>query len=271
MALIAASGACAAPITFNTALPVSKGGLIYRQQAIVTRSADNEGGDSREVTEVMGISVLGYGVTPKLAAFGVLPVLYRDSEIGARETDEFGVGDASFFARYEIFRSDAPGRTLRLAPFAGLNLPTGERGETGDGAADFFGGLILTAAATDWNFDGQIQYVANREAKGFKRGDAISADASLQYRLLPAEGAANDRGFLFAVLEFNVTSSDENRLLGVDDPNSGGVQVFLSPGLQYAAKRWIAEAAVRVPVVNDPGGSALGPDYALIAGLRFNF
>lgn len=271
VALIAASGACAAPITFNTALPVSKGGLIYRQQAIVTRSADDEGGDSREVTEVEAISVLGYGVTPKLAAFGVLPVLHRDSEIGAREKDEFGVGDASFIARYEIFRGDTPGRTLRLAPFAGLNVPTGERGETGDGAVDFFGGLILTAAATDWNFDGQIEYFANREANGFERGDAMSADASLQYRLLPDEDAANDRGFLFAVLEVNVTSSDANRLFGVDDPNSGGFQVFLSPGLQYAAKRWIAEAAVRVPVVDDLDGDALEPDYAVIAGLRFNF
>ncbi len=62
-----------------------------------------------------------------------------------------------------------------------------------------------------------------------------------------------------------------NSLLGVDDPNSGGIQVFVSPGVQYAAKRWIAEAAVRIPVVNDLNGDALEPDYSIITSLRVNF
>lgn len=271
MALTTFSCAEAAPIAFNTALPVSKGEVIYRQQAIVTHAADEAGGTSRKLTEIAAVSVIGYGATRELAVFGMLPIIHRRAEVGAADDSDFGLGDASLFARYEILRSDAPGATLRLAPFAGVTVPTGERGRLGDGSTDLFGGLILTAAATDWNFDGQIQYVANNEANGFERGDAASLDLSLQYRLLPDDLSAGGRGFLFAVVEGGVVSHDEDRLFGAADPNSGGVLVFLSPGLQFAAKRWIAEAAVRVPVVKDLDGAALEPDYTVIAGLRFNF
>lgn len=271
-ALAAASPAAfAAPITFNTALPVSKGEIILREQFIVSQSSDSFGGIERDVTVIKGVSVLGFGVARGLAVFGVLPVVNIDREIGGIKSSETGLGDATVFARLEVMRWDSPGRTVRIAPLAGLVIPSGEEGRTGDGSLDVFAGVILTAATTDWVFDSQIKYVVNNEAKGFQRGDTASADASLQYRLFPNQISESSGGFLFGVLEANVTYLDENRLAGIADPNSGGVQVFLSPGVQYAAKRWIAETAIRIPVVNDLNGSALEPDYSVIASLRLNF
>ncbi|MFQ5564267.1 MAG: transporter [Parvularculaceae bacterium] len=263
--------ASAAPITFNTALPVSKGEFILRQQLIVMKASDQFAGVRRDVTQITGLSVLGYGAARKLALFGVLPVVNRDVEVGDFDSSEFGLGDARLFARYEIFRDDGRARTIRLAPFAGLTVPTGEDGKTGDGSVDAFGGVILTAASADWIFDGQVQYIANREADGFERGDAVIVDASIQRRLLPRRLSAQNEGFLFAVLEANVTDSEKDRIGGITDPDSGGTTVSLSPGVQYAAKRWIAEAAVRVPVVKDLNGAALEPDYSVIASLRVNF
>jgi hypothetical protein len=258
----------AAPITFNTALPVSKGHNIARQQAIVARAGDVEDGVARSATEVVGLSVLGYGATRNLALFAVLPVVYRKADIGGVETSAFGLGDAALIARYEIFRADAPGATVRVAPFAGVVLPTGERGKTGDGSTDALAGVIVTAATTRWNLDGQVQYVANTLAKGFERGDAFSFDASFQRRI-PA--LSTPRGFFLAVLETNVTHFQKNRTMGAVDPDSGGVHVLLSPGVQYAAKRWIVEAAVRLPVIDELKGEAIDPDYSVIAGLRVNF
>lgn len=269
--LLVSSGVAAAPITFNTALPVSKDELIYRQQAIVTRASGEANGPSRDVSETRGVSVLGYGVSPKLAVFGVLPVVHRASRTGTVERSAFGLGDAALFARYEIFRKDGPGRTVRLAPFAGFTVPTGERGSTGDGSFDGFGGLILTVATTSWVFDSQIKYTVNTEADDFKRGDEASADASVQYRLFPGRLSADGRRFLFAVLEANVTHLEKDRLFGVEDPDSGGLLMFLSPGLQFAAKRWIAEVALRIPVAGDLNGAALEPEYSIITSLRFNF
>ena len=274
VALVAAcfaAAANAAPITFNTALPVSKGEVLFRQQFIVTRAGENLLGVSRNLTTLQGVSVVGYGPARRTAVFGVLPVVHVDREIGSTNTEATGLADAKLFARYEIIRADRPRRTFRLSPFAGVTVPTGDEGETGDGSLDVFGGLIATLATTDWVFDSQAQYVANREANGFERGDQASFDASLQYRLLPSRLASNTSGFLFAVIEANVSYLDEDRLFGVDDPNSGGVVVSVSPGVQYAAKRWIAEAAVRIPVVADLNGNALEPDYSIITSLRINF
>lgn len=266
-----AGAANAAPITFNTALPVSKGEALFRQQFIVTRASDNLLGVSRSVTTFQSVSVAGYGPARRTAVFGVLPVLHIDQEIGPANMETTGLGDAKLFARYEIFRADRPGRTLRISPFAGVTLPTGDKGETGDGSLDIFGGLIATVATTDWVFDGQAQYVANREANDFERGDQASFDASLQYRLLPNRLGANTSGFLFGVIEANVSYLDEDRIFGVEDSNSGGVVVSVTPGVQYAAKRWIAEAAVRIPVAAGLNGNALTPDYSVIASLRVNF
>lgn len=261
----------AAPITFNTALPVSDGEFILREQIILTQSSDDQNGIERDVTNVKAVSVIGYGVAQDLAIFAILPVVNIDRRIGATSSNVTGFGDATIMLRKEAVRWDGPGRTTRIAPFAGVIVPTGRRGRTGDGSLDLFAGAVLTVAATDMVFDSQIKYIANRKARGFARGDAISADASVQYRLFPKDVSDASNGFLFGVLEANITRSAKNRLAGIADPNSGGTQVSLSPGIQYAAKRWIAEAAVKIPVVNDLNGSALAPDYSIIVGIRLNF
>ncbi|PHS24566.1 MAG: hypothetical protein COA85_08045 [Robiginitomaculum sp.] len=264
-------GAVAAPITFNTALPVSKNEILLRQQFLVTKFSDRLNGMKRDATVRAGVSVLGYGVTPKLAVFGVAPLVNIDREIGTMNSNFTGLGDATIFARYEIYRNDSPGKTIRIAPFVGATLPTGRTGKTGDGSTDGFAGLIFTAASTSWNFDSQIKYVANTRANSFARGDTVSADVSLQYRLLPNAITATTNGFLYGVIEANLTQLQRDRLGSVINPNSGGTQAFLSPGVQYATRRWIAETALKIPVVNNLHGTALAPDYSLITSLRFNF
>jgi len=261
----------AAPITFNTALPLSEGEGVVRQQIIYSHASDDRLGLRREVDTFKSVSVAGYGVTSKLAVFGVLPIVKRDTEIGPVSNSVSGLGDATLFARYQIYQKDGPGRTMRLAPFAGVVLPTGETGLTGDGSTDVFGGLVLTAASTDWNFDTQIKYVANGQANGLQRGNTISLDGSLQYRLRPGKIDAQTTGFLFGVIEASLSHAENDQLAGIDDANTGGDLLILSPGLQYATRRWIAEAAIRVPVSTNLNGTALAPDYSVLASLRVNF
>tara|TARA_R110000744_G_scaffold91550_1_gene177529 strand:+ start:50900 stop:51760 length:861 start_codon:yes stop_codon:yes gene_type:complete len=265
------TGAFAVPITSNTALPVSEGEIILREQLIFSRASDSLAGISRELTVTSSVSVIGYGLSPRLAVFGVVPVIDRELRVGSSSSAASGLADAKAFARYEVFRRDGPGRTLRLASFAGVTIPTGRTGETGDGSTDLFGGLVLTSAHTDWSFDGQLGFVLNGEADGFARGDSVSLDASVQYRISPRRIDVGTRGFLYGVLEANLTHADGNRTVNIVDPNSGGTTLWITPGVQYAARRWIAEAAVRIPAATHLNGTALEPDYALITSLRLNF
>jgi len=277
----------AAPITFNTALPVAEGEFIVRAQFIVNQSGDDPSGADRDQKAKAALSVLGYGVNSKLAVFGVLP--YRDNELevtvgGQRQTrTASGFGDLSVFGRYTVVKRDWPGRNFRVAPFAGVKAPTGDDDkrdaigllpasvQVGSGSWDPFAGVVLTYQTLNYQIDGQFSYQAKNEANGFEAGDVARLDASLQYRVLPRKFSGGLPDFVYAVIETNLIYQQENRLNGISNPNSGGSRLFLTPGLQYESKRWIAEAALQLPVLQNLNGAALENDYIGRLSVRFNF
>ncbi|MGQ0658072.1 MAG: hypothetical protein ACT4NU_08275 [Chromatiales bacterium] len=75
--------------------------------------------------------------------------------------------------------------------------------------------------------------------------------------------------YLYGVLEANLLHEDKNQVTGQDDPNSGGTRLFLTPGLQYVTQRFIIEAAVQWPMLEDLNGKALESDYIVHAWFRF--
>ena len=111
----------------------------------------------------------------------------------------------------------------------------------------------------------------NTEANNFDFGDVARFDASFQYRLWPRDFEGGVPGFLYGVAESNLIYRGKNEIGGRDDPNSGGLTWFLAPGLQYVTKRWILEAIVQLPVLQDLGGTALEDDFTVRAGFRVNF
>ncbi len=279
--------AWSAPITFNTALPVAEGEFVFREQVVLNQSGDDPSAADRDRTAWSVVSVLGYGILGDFAVFGVVP--YVDKELSLttggtrRSRGADGLGDISLFGRYTLFRDDAPGRTFRVAPFAGLELPTGEDDETdafgrlpaavqpGSGSWDPFGGVVATYQTLEFQLDAQVSYKANTAANGFEFGDVARLDGSLQYRLWPRKLEAGVPGFLYAIGEANLIHQDKNRSGGANDPDSGGTRLFLVPGLQYVTKRWILEAAVQLPVIQDLNGTALENEYIVRAGFRLNF
>lgn len=278
----------AAPQTFNTALPVAEGEFVFREQFIYRKATDDPSPADRDLQVLGAVSVLGYGVNSDLAIFGVLPYLDKELDVttpsGQRVTrDTNGIGDARLFGRYTVYQDDAPGRTFRVAPFLGLELPTGDDDDSdslgtlpaplqlGSGSWDPFGGIVLTYQTLDFQIDAQASYEANTQANSFEFGDVARLDGSLQYRLWPRELGAGVPGFLYGVLEGNLIYQAKNEMNGAKDPNSGGTSFFLAPGLQYVTKRWILEGIVQVPVVQDLNGTGLEDDFILRAGFRFNF
>ena len=282
-----AGTAIAAPITFNTALPVGKGEFVNRELLVLTRSGDDSSGAERDVDVNALVSVLGYGVSGDLAIFGVLP--YVDKELqttigGTRVIrSSEGFGDLSMFARYTFFKQDTRGHTFRIAAFGGVKAPTGDDNESdalgplpiplqsGTGSWDGFGGVIATYQTLAFQVDAQASYTAKNEANDFEGGDEARLDGSFQYRLLPRTLGKGTPGFLYGVLEANVIYRNENRVFGNLDSNSGGTSIFLSPGLQYVTKRYILEGSMQLPVSQNLNGDALENDYVARVGFRWNF
>lgn len=288
VAVVAPALAPAAPQTFNTALPVAEGNFVFRTQLLRREASDDPSPAGRDLSVTGAVSVLGYGVTGDLTLFGAVPYLDKELELdrpgGQRiERGSEGVGDARVLARYTVVRDDAPGRTFRIAPFLGVEAPTGDDDERdrfgrlpqplqpGSGSWDPFAGLVLTYQTVDYQLDAQIAYQANTAANGFELGDVARLDGSFQYRLWPQELGAGVPGFLYGVLEANLIHRDRNESDGEEDADSGGTQLFLSPGLQYVTRRWVVEGIVQVPVAQDLNGSALEDDFIARAGFRINF
>lgn len=283
-----AGAAEAAPQTFNTALPVAEGEFVFREQFFYRKATDDPSPADRELEVLGAISVFGYGVNRDLAIFGVLPYLDKELDVTTPSAqrvmrDTNGIGDARLFGRYTVYQDDAPGRTFRLAPFLGLELPTGDDDDSdslgtlpaplqlGSGSWDPFGGIVLTYQTLEYQIDAQVSYKANTKANGFEFGDEVRLDGSFQYRLSPRELGPGVPGFLYGVLEGNIIYQAKNEINGAKDPNSGGTSLFLSPGLQYVTKRWIVEGIVQVPVAQDLNGTALEDDFIVRAGFRVNF
>ena len=286
-ALNAVGVAWSAPITFNTALPVHAGGIVWRELFIYDKNSRDPSAANRDVKVSGLISVLGYGVTRDFALFGMLPYLDKRLDMdmgGPRVTrSDRGIGDLTLFGRYTAYQSDAPGRTFRVSPFLGVKAPTGRDDaqdglgrlpppiQLGSGSWDALGGVVATYQTLAYQIDSQLSYKANREANGFRFGNVATLDASFQYRLWPQTLGGGVPAFLYGVLEANLVRAQKNRIGGVDDPNSGGTTLLLSPGLQYVTRKWILEAGVQIPVTQNLNGAALKNDYIFNAGFRINF
>ncbi|WP_456375583.1 transporter [Thiolapillus sp.] len=285
--LLMSSTISAAPITFNTALAVGKGEYVLREQFVVVQSGHDPAGLNRDRRETAVVTALGYGLSGKWALFAAFPYrnidLDLDREEQAISRQASGLGDLSLFARYTAYQHDAAGKTLRIAPFAGLKTPTGTHRkkdrygllapsvQIGSGSWDPFAGVVLTYQTLQYQFDAQFSYRMNTEADGFEAGDIARLDGSLQYRLHPHKLSAGTPGFLYGVLEMNLIHQRKNKLNGSSDPDTGGTRLFLTPGIQYITRRWIIEGAVQLPVVQNLNGRTLKNDYILRTGFRINF
>jgi len=272
----------AAPLTFNTGLPVSKGEYILREQLVMNKSSDDPSTANRDRTELNVVSTLVYGVTPDFALFASIP--YTDRRLKTINTRSArGLGDTKLFGRYTLYKENFKGGTFRIAPFVGVELPTGEDNkrdglgmlplsvQPGSGSWDIFEGVVATYGTVNWEIDGQMSYQHNNEANNVEVGDIARADGSLQYRLFPQTLSSDTDYFINGILEINLINKDKNRLMGADNSNSGGTTVFLVPGMQYITQRWIAELGVQIPVVQNLNGTALKNDYIVRTGFRINF
>ncbi len=288
MAAMETALAKAAPITTNTALPVGKGEFVAREQVVVNRSGDDPSGKARKHRVAVSASALGYGVSSDIAIFALLPVVHKrlslTTSTGGRVVRQAGgAGDARLFARYTIWQRNMPGQTVRLAPFAGVEAPTGAHDrrdglgrlpasvQPGSGSWDPFGGVIFTWQTRDFELDLQALYQDNTEAAGFAFGDVTRLEASLQVRLWPMALTDATTAYIYGVSELNYISRDRNRVNGVADPNSGGETLWGVLGLQYVTVRSIIEAAVQVPLMQDLNGTALEREVITRASLRVNF
>lgn len=274
------TNALTAPINSNVALPVRKGGFVFRSQIKWLRATDDSTTLNREVNVIAILNVLVYGATPVLALFAIFPYIFRNVELtdpsGKRiDKNDNGLGDLNLIARYTAYSRDYPSGTFRIAPLAGVKLPTGDddlEPITTDSIDFQFGGVSSITYDFGRNeVDADIIYRVNTEADNFEKGDGFVYDLAYEFRVypwtLPEVGVPN---FIYLVAEANGLFSQKSNLNSNTINDSGGHILFLSPGLQFATKRYIPESSIQLPVNQDLNGNQVETDFVLTAGFRVN-
>ena len=287
-AILMANPAYAVSIHSDVGLTPAKDQTIVRVQSRYKKASDDPTTLDRETKTLTVPVTVVYGFTERFAGIVSVPWVYRRHETlsGAeritRKTD--GVGDISLLGKYRIYTRDEVGVTSRLSVISGLDLPSGRtadedaRGklprtlQAGSGAVDGILGLAFTHQTLDDEWDTNLTYQWNNRANDFEFGDVLKYTVAYQKRVLPwvlpEEGMYQQ---LNLILELNGEWQQKH-----EDPNgtvadSGGHTIYVSPGLQLASKRFVAETSIQLPVVQDLNGSQVETDYTVIASLRFTF
>ena len=219
--------------------------------------------------------------------------------------DTEGIGDLTLFGQYRFYGQDTG---LQASLLTGVKTPTGETDEhddqgelfeaefqPGSGSWDPMLGIALSRAQGRWSVDGNVLYtIATDGTQHTDLGDRFHYNGAVTYRLKGADVEASHDGALRhhshngrshhhdhamspkglvidAVLELNGEWQAKQTISGVDDPNSGGNVVFLSPGMRIASNRWSGFVSVGLPIVNDLNGLQSEPTYRLFGGVLVGF
>ena len=273
--LLAQSSLAALPINSNAALNPYEGGVIVRQQVIATQShRDNE-----EVSRVAAPLAVAYGVTSRFSLLAVLPYNFlrqRNSpQIGSltekKDSHDSAFADAKLAGKYIYFRHDLIGATLRLALPLTVTIPTRETGFSQNAYSGSLG-QVFTYQSTNWEFDAAFAFETFDVSEGIRRGNRVTYDAALQFRILP--WTLPDEGvpaFLNFVFEINGETQEETIRDGASLANTGGRILFFSPGLQFASERYVIEASYQKPIQQRWNGNSRGRRDQFTIEERYRF
>jgi len=201
---------------------------------------------------------LTYGLTGDWAAGIDLP--YRFSKDGS--DDASGVGDVSLFTKYRFWRHDTLGAQESAAVLAKVKFASGDEDKTppvGSGSTDAILGLSYGYESRKWYRWASVRYRLNGENDDrLRRGDKVLVDLVGGIRPKLTSYLEPDTVWL---LELNGEYGRRAELRGSNLANTGGKELFLSPGVFWTKRNFAVKAGVQIPIASDLNGSQDNSDY----------
>ncbi len=202
----------------------------------------------------------------------IVPFMDIDFDSRTQQTASRGIGDFRLFTKYLLYQRDRKLETFRIAAKAAVKLPSGNENKSpalGSGSTDY---AFSTVAGWIKNRIGLYLegiYNLNTSNGSTNFGDSFVYNFAFGYRLLPAIYETYPSPQLNGFLEINGATTGRNRINGQIIENSGGTIVFLSPGLQFVGgRKWLLEASLQYPLIQQPNGTQLATDWTISLGTR---
>ena len=247
-------------------------GKIIRKATLLKDGDEITDPLDRQVTVWVTPVAVPYNLFKDKFQLGVIvPFMNIDINSNSGDISSSGVGDLRLFAKYLVYQYDRKNKTIRVASKTGVKLPTGDEDQPalGTGSTDYF---FTTVAG--W-IEGRVGvylegiYNLNTSKGSVDFGNSVSYNLTFGYRLIPKVYETYPSPQLNGFLEINGTTANKNTLGDQKVEDSGGTTIFLTPGIQYVGgRRWLIEASLQYPIVNEPNGTQLGTDWTVSFGTR---
>ncbi len=227
---------------------------------------------NRAVTAYVSPLVLPYNVTTTFQLGAITPLVTRSLTMDAGDESSSGLGDMSIFAKKLLVQVDGKGETFRVAIKGTLKLPTGRQTSAlplGTGSTDYGASLVAGWLKGRLGLYGETIWFLNTSNGDLDYGNRFAYNLALGFRLSPAAYRRYPSPQLNFFLELNGSTVQRSRFGGLENPDSGGDLLFLSPGLQYVGgRKWLVEASLQLPLRDRPNGTQLGTDWTFSTGVR---
>lgn len=252
------------------------------------------------------ILTLSYGVTNDLLVGLRLPYVANEQirsgheHMGELEVHNHGdsadFGDLTLFGQYRILHWDH--KELELSALFGLKAPTGRTTERtlqgprfevehqpGSGSWDPMAGLAITKRWGRFSLDSNVLYMfTTRGNQRTTLGDMFFYNLATSYRIgeirhvhhyMVGDLAHEEVHTHLAwdlVAEFNGEWHGKHEVNDADEDDSGGTQVFFSPGVRVTiADRYSPFFSVGIPILQDMNGKEQESDYRFVVGVGIGF
>ncbi len=183
-----------------------------------------------------------------------------------------GIGDIVMGTKYRFLRKDLPGRQFSTTLLFQAKLPTGDDGRNprlGSGSADFVGGLLHGLESRRWYYNTAARYRLNTKGGGgLEKGNKVLLDLVGGVRPVLTKYREPDTVLFF---EVNWENSGRDSLNGSDVANTGGWELFLSPGIFWTTGVYAITAGVQIPVAEGLNGNQPTSDYRFRLSTKYEF
>ncbi|MBN2838090.1 MAG: transporter [Fusobacteriaceae bacterium] len=260
---------------------------IFDNNKMISGNSEVTNSENKNTVAFNNTLSLRYALTDKVTLKTNIPFISKEMHLtktGASETtlENTGLGDIKVFMGYNLKSQNKGDKFSALLEF-GANLPTGETDkefsiktkkgiitskyplgmQSGDGSLDAILQLTLSKVINKSRVDLSTAYTLNNEGdNNLENGDELSVD-------LAYVSALNEKISLIG--EINGKYSNKNKVSGIEEENSGGTLIYITPGIHFKANnKFNVSGGIQVPVYKDLNGQQLISDYRLITKLVYN-
>lgn len=245
-------------------------------------------------SEMLLTGSMAYGLTDDLTLSLSYPYRFLyglDSENDVHGGNSIGFGDMTLLAKYRFLNEGKLCRNwnnktgisnrLQAAILAGIKMPTGQTHERendgfrfsiddqpGTGSWDPVMGLALSLPVNNFSFDTSAIYrLSTQGIQQTTVGDIISFNSAVTYNFQSYK-VFRQAIKPAAVLEINSIWQEKLEENGVKENESGGLVMFLSPGLRAAINDYtVINLLMGFPIISDLNGTQPDTGIQLFAGL----